>query len=216
MKSICAITVIILYISCNSDDRIESMRLNPPNAKKVSLQLIDSLGIIELFVPIRYDTSFTWVDYSDCGKPCNKQKYRFQPQALRITKESGWIWLGEPADSIDRFTISHSGFFPFHEGDTAKNIARHNMVKGSVITEIEQPAIVFDTVQKVQDRYFYIIAIEKKDSLIRKKIVAVTTIKSNEIMFQYELVTKSNDSITENYISNALNLIKFVKIEKGQ
>lgn len=40
-------------------------------------------------------------------------------------KESGWMWT-EPKDSVDQLTISHSMDYPFHEGDTAKNIVRHS------------------------------------------------------------------------------------------
>jgi hypothetical protein len=215
MKILSTTIVIILFISCNPGTGSVRHSLDPQNAKKISVQLIDSLGVIELFVPTRYDTNFTWIDYSDCGKPCNEQKYRFQPKSLPITKESGWIWLGEPKDSIERFTIIHKGYFPFHDGDTAKNMLRHNRIREDIISVIQQPSIIIDTVQKIQDRYFSIIAIQKKDDLYYKKVTAVTTIKSNEVMFQYELLSRSNDSLTKNFINNSLTLIKFIKIEKG-
>jgi hypothetical protein len=129
MNSLSIIILAILLVSCNNIAEKKSITQPPENSKSIEVQLVDSLGIINLSVPLRYDTSFSWVHHSDCGKPCDEQKYRFQSKELPITKETGWIWLGKPKDSIDRFTISHSGYFPFHDGDTTKNIVSHNQMK---------------------------------------------------------------------------------------
>ncbi len=56
---------------------------------------------------------------------------------------------------------------------------------------------------------------ENSDTLYLKKVLAVTTIKSNEIKFEYELSTKKNDSIAKNFIKNSINLIKTCRIGKG-
>lgn len=204
-----------LLISCNNVAKDKNTRSLPENSKAVQVQLVDSLGVITLSVPLRYDTSFSWIHYSDCGKPCDEQKYRFQPKELPITKESGWIWLGEPKDSIDRFTISHSSHISFHDGDTAKNLTRHNHLKEQLISDPQNLPIVFDTIQKITDRYYSIIGVEKFDTLYSKKVVAVTTIKSNVIKFQYELLTRRNDSVTNNFVKNAIDLIKTIHISKG-
>lgn len=204
-----------LLISCNDVAKDKDTHPLPENSKPVQVQLVDSLGIITLSVPLRYDTSFSWIHYSDCGKPCDEQKYRFQPKELPITKESGWIWLGEPKDSIDRFTISHSSHVPFHDGDTAKNFARHHHLKEQLMRDPQSLPIVFDTIQKINDRYFSIIGVEKFDTLYSRKVVAVTTIKSNVIKFQYELLTRKSDSGTTNFIKNAIDLIKTIHISKG-
>lgn len=214
MNRILATAILMLFISCHDVSTDKDVNQLPENLKTVQVQLIDSLGVVTLFLPIRYDTNFSWVHYSDCGKPCDEQKYRFQPKELRVIKESGWIW-SEPKDSVERLTISHTMNFPFHDGDTAKNVIRHNHIKEQLISNPQNPPIVFDTIQKINDRYYSIIVMEKPNSIQSKKILAVTTIKSNEIKFLYELVTAKNDSIARNFIKNSIDLIKTIHISKG-
>jgi hypothetical protein len=208
------ILLVVFFISCNDVAEKRDTPQLPRNSKTVELQLIDSLGQVNLSVPLRYDTSFSWVHYSDCGKPCNEQEYRFQPKNLPLIKESGWMWT-EPKDSVDRLTISHSMNYPFHDGDTAKNIVGHAHLKEQLISNPQNPPIIFDTIQKNNGRYFSIIAMEKSDSVQIKKVLAVTTIKSNEIKFLYELSTRKNDSISKSFIKNSIDLIKTIRINKG-
>jgi hypothetical protein len=210
-----SILLAMLFVACNNTSNADDRQNFPANSKTVQIQLVDSLGMLTLSVPFRYDTNFSWVHYSDCGKPCDEQKYRFQPKELPITKESGWYWLGEPKDSIERFTISHVMYFPFHDGDTAKNTVRHNHLKEQLISNPQNPPIIFDTIQKINDRYYSIFEMGKSDTLHSKIIVAVTTIKNNVIKFQYELLTRKNDSITNNFIKNSIDLIKTIRISKG-
>jgi hypothetical protein len=203
-----------LLVSCNDPSIDKDSSQLPAKSKTVDVQLIDSLGTINLSVPLRYDTSFSWVHYSDCGKPCNEQKYRFQTKDLPLIKESGWMWT-EPKDSVDRFTISHTLDYPFHDGDTVKNIVRHNHLKEQLTSNPGNPPIIFDTIQKINDRYFSIITMEKSDSVQVRKVLAATTIKNNLIKFQYELLTRKNDSISKSFIKNSINLIKTIRISKG-
>lgn len=214
MNRLFIIILATFFISCNDVAEKKGTYLLPDNSKAVKVQLLDSLGIINFSVPTRYDTSFSWIHYSDCGKPCDEQKYRFQPKELSLLKESGWIWT-EPKDSVDRFTISHTLDYPFHDGDTAKNIVRHNHLKEQLKSNPQNPPIIFDTIQKINDRYFSIITMEKSDTVQVKIVLAVTTIKSNLIKFQYELLTTKNDSISKKFIKNSLNLIKTIRISKG-
>src|SRR6185369_9976850 len=157
----------------------------PKNSKSVQVRLIDSLGVITLSIPNRYDTNFSWTHYSDCGKPCNYQKYRFQPTSFLIFKESGFIWK-QPKGFVDRLTISHSGYFPFHDGDSTSIFTGHNHFLEMVKTDPIYPPIIFDTIQKINDRYFSIIAMERSDSLQARTVLATTTIKNNYIDFDYE------------------------------
>ena len=210
-----AIAISVVIASCNDTSKDGSLQASPESSKTVQLKLIDSLGAITLSIPLRYDTSFSWVHRSDCGKPCDEQKYRFQPKTLPITKESGWVWLGELKDSIDRLTISHTGYFPFHDGDTAKDLVRHSHLKEELLADPNNPAIIFDTIQKINDRYYSIFAMDKADSQQVKKVFAVTTIRNNEIRFQYELLNKKNDSIAKDFIRKSIELLKTIHIERG-
>jgi hypothetical protein len=187
----------------------------PLNSQIISVNLVDSLGTVTLAIPNRYDTSFVWVDHSDCGKPCDMQKYRFQPKILKVTKESGFIWLGEPKDSVERLTISHSGYFPFHAGDTAEDLARHKQLRAKLASDASNPPVIFDTLEKINDRYYSIVAMEKSDTIRSKRVLAITTIKGNEIQFEYDILTKKNDSIGRDFIKNSLDLIHTIHINKG-
>jgi len=210
------ISALIIFLgSCNETSVDTGINHLTKDSKSVEVKLIDSLGTIILSVPLRYDTLFTWIDYSDCGKSCNRQKYRFQPKFLRITKETGWIWQREPIDSVDRFTISHSGYFPFHNGDSTKSLTLHNHLKSQLTSDLVNLRIIFDTVQKIGDRYFSIFAMQKLDTIQSIKVIAATTIKGNLIRFQYELLTRQNDSIARNFISNSIELIRTIHISKG-
>jgi hypothetical protein len=215
MKHLLSIITLVSFIACKDKLKNENIHQGvPKNSTTVQLQLIDTLGTITFSVPIRYDTNFSWVRNSDCGKPCEEQEYRFQPKVFPITKESGWTLSGSSKDSVDRLTISHTRYFSFHNGDTAKNFVRHNHIKEELMSNPENPPIVSDTIQKINDKYYSIIVMEKSDTFQSKKIVGVTSINGNEVRFQYELVTKKNDSISINFINNTINLIKTIRISK--
>lgn len=216
MKNIFSLILLILSLSCNNTIDTKQISKHNLTFKKISVQLVDSLGTVELSIPTRYDTNFSWINYSDCGKPCDKQEYRFQSKKIPIAKESGWFWNGESKDSVDNFTITHSSYVPFHDGrDTGKIIPLHQGLKNRFINEFNSVPIIFDTIEKVNDRYFYIFAMEKHDTTFIKKVIAVSSIKTNEIIFQYKLVTQKNDSTTKNFIKNSIDLIKTIKISKG-
>lgn len=214
MNRILATILTVLFISCSDLSKDKDTPKLPENARTEQLQLVDSLGMVSFSLPIGYDTAFSWVHYSDCGKPCDEEKYRFQPKELPIIKESGWIW-SEPKDSVNRFTISHTKDFHFHDGDTTKNIVRHNHIKEQLRSDPQNPPIVFDTIQKIDDRYFSIIVMDRSDSMQSKKVLAVTTIKNNEVKFLYELLTRNNDSVSRDFIKNSIDFLKTIHISKG-
>ena len=214
-NSLFIVIACIFFASCKETSGKGAGLLVPPKSKIVQVELIDTLGTVILAVPDRYDTSFEWIDHSDCGKACDQQKYRYQPSGLRITKESGFVWLGEPKDSVDRLTISHSGYFPFHNGDTAKDFAGHEHLKSQLTSDPSNPPIIFDTIEKINDRYYSIFAMRRSDTIRSEKVLAVTTIKGNLIRFQYDLLTKKVDSVETNFIKNSLDLIRTIQINKG-
>jgi hypothetical protein len=74
---------------------------------RFEFKLIDSLGIVSIAYPAGTDTFFTWIQRSDCGKPCEHGDYRFQSKSNQIFKESGFYWDGEPEDSVEQLTIYH-------------------------------------------------------------------------------------------------------------
>ncbi|HLY72006.1 MAG TPA: hypothetical protein VKR53_19865 [Puia sp.] len=207
--------IVLIFPACNnfSDTKISQQR--PENSTNAVVKLIDSLGTITLSMPLRYDTNFSWVQYSDCGKSCDEEKYRFQPKRLPINRESGWFNSKIKKDSTEEFTISHKLFFPFHEGDTSRDIQRHNVIKSEIMFDFQNPSIAYDTIEKINDRYFTIIAIKKDDTIHSMRVLAITTIKSNEIRFEFELTTKKLDSIGLNFIDNSIKVIRTIRLSKG-
>lgn len=159
-----------------------------------------------------------WTNWGDCGKPCTKEEYRFQLKSFPIAKKSGWFWKGKPKDSIDQFTIVHSGYFPFHETNdtTAKIIsmlAKHR--EQYLLVEELEPKITTDFIEKINDRYFYIIVIDLFDSTkaqYSKKVFGGTLIRGNDVEFQYELLTNKTDSTCNNFIENSRKLLRTIKI----
>lgn len=122
-------------------------------------------------------------------------------------------------DSTEQFTIVHSGYFPFHEGADSSVIYKlNNYQKEYLSGSYSKYKILFDTVQKINGRYFSIVAIDLFDSIKKiysKSVIASTTIKGNGIEFKYDLLTRKHDSIESNFVKNSIDLIKTVKLSNG-
>lgn len=200
-------------VSCDNSFQKQRVTEAIPDHRSVRLNLIGNLAGLALDLPIQYDTAFLWTHLSDCTT-CDEQKYRYQPKALPIFKEDGFYWT-EPKDSVDRLTISHKLSSLPYEGDTGKQTYRLNNLKGRLSADPHNPSIVFDTIEKIHDRYFYIVAMDSGDSIQFKKVVAVTTARSNEIMFSYELKTAKRDSTVANFIKTSLYFLRTIRISKG-
>lgn len=220
MKYITFLLVVLFYTSCNDIKLTKNSIASPENSKNVTVKLIDSLGYVTCSIPNRYDTFLYWTNWSDCGKPCAKEQYRFQPKYLRITKETGFIWLGEPKDSIERFTIVHSGYFPFHDSvDSLFIFNFHEQEKSNIIYDPGTYRIKSDTIEKIGDRFFSIIEIDLYDTTkaqYSKKLLAATTIKRNIIHFDFELLTKQKDAATDNFINNSKYYLRTIRISNGK
>jgi hypothetical protein len=209
---------IIFFTSCNEDSKIVTLQSLPERSKILTVKLADSLGNINITLPFRYDTSFQWTHYSDCGKPCEKVKYRFQPESLPIQMESGFF-SDERKDSIDRLTIYHSGYFPFTNKSSdsifmSGILERH---KKNLLMNPETYKLKSGSVEKIGDRYFSIVTVDLFDSLsmeYSKKVLATSTIKGNGISFDFELITKEKNKITDSFINNSLYYLRTVRLSK--
>ncbi|MGZ5243141.1 MAG: hypothetical protein ACXWEY_04770 [Bacteroidia bacterium] len=70
--------------------------------------LDNNLGVLTIWLPEEFDTSFKWMDVSDC-RCCGTLKTRIQKSSFPIIKESGFFYGEEDlADSIYRFTIEQA------------------------------------------------------------------------------------------------------------
>ncbi len=97
------LVLLILIFSCNENQNT----FHYARKDLFEFKLIDSLGTVSIAFPERMDTFFSWVQRSDCAKPCEHGDYRFQSKKSRIFKESGFYWKGEPEDSVDQLSIYH-------------------------------------------------------------------------------------------------------------
>ncbi|MFL5744540.1 MAG: hypothetical protein ACJ751_07745 [Niastella sp.] len=187
------------------------------DSKTVTTTLRDSLGTVSFSIPARFDTSFAWTNQSDCGKPCNHEQYRFQPKCLPVFKESGFYY-NVPDISLDQFTIVHSGYFPFRTNpDTLQNLVQHKHFIERLSSDPYNGKIVNDTTERIYDRYFSIVCMAGFDTTKQKhfaKVAALTTIKGNEIEFDYEL--KSQDTINKNsFINTSMRFIRTIRLSNG-
>jgi hypothetical protein len=204
--------------ACNHAAKVKNTLTTAREDSKIhKIILKDSLGSITLSLPIRYDTSFTWIHYSDCGKPCEKRKYRFQSKTLPVYPETGYIY--KPLnDSIDQFTIIHNPYLDAGYFDNPDNkssiISIHDHKKWDIIHDPDLLNIKWDTIEKIGDRYFSIILIDKYDTAraqYSKKLLSTTTIKNGTIDFNFELLTKQKDSITDKFIDNAKYYLRTIR-----
>jgi hypothetical protein len=204
----------VLFVSCNYVSKDAAPE--PSNIKVINLQ--NGLGTVSVFLPVRYDTTFTWIHYSDCGRPCEKRKYRVQPKTLPLFQENGY----RPAllhDSVEQFTIVHNPYIPAADIDNPDNqefiTLFHDHKKYGIIHDPDIRVIKSDTIEKIGDRYFSIIVVDKYDTAkaqYSKKLLSTTTIKKGTIDFNFELLTKQKGSATENFIDNAKYYLRTIRI----
>jgi len=221
MKNI-LISSLFLLAACNYVAQVKPGQtevLKDSKTKKIYLTGIG--GSVTLSLPLRYDTTFTWIYYSDCGKACERRKYRFQPKALPIYQETGFHY--KPLnDSIDQFTIVHSPYlisgFIDNPNDKSFMMSFHDHKKWDIIHDPNLLQINSDTIEKIGDRYFSIIVIDKYDTATAeysKELLSTTTFKNGTIDFNFELLTKQKDSLTENFIENAKSYLRTIRFESS-
>ncbi len=204
----------LFFVSCNNSVDTKEKKTNAFETKLIELSLVDGLGKVNFSIPVSFDTNFSWIYSSDCGKPCDVQKYRFQSKTVKIIKESGFLWTGAPRDSVESLTISHPSLLNFGRNnlDTAKNTAMYFQIKQQLTDDPLYPPINFDTIQKIGDRYFSIFIMEKTDSIQSKKVLAATSIRGNTIIFKFELLKKNKDTASGKFIENSLKHINTIRI----
>src|SRR5450631_679302 len=157
------IFLVLLLAAC---DVSENKITRPENSKTQMINLEGGLGVVSLSLPVRYDTTFTWIHYSDCGAPCEKRKYRFQPKSLPVNMENGYFYK-TLKDSVEQFTIVHNPYIPIGDSDNTDNrdfiTSFHDHEKFEITHNPTLRFIKSDTIEKIGDRYFSIIVIDKYD-----------------------------------------------------
>jgi hypothetical protein len=204
--------IVFVGSSCNSPLEIDERTLPPAHSKHIDLRLADSLGTTDFFIPDRYDTLLVWVNHSDCGKPCDQQEYRFQIKKNPIVEESGFFFLGEPHDTVDQFTISHSSYEYDRKEDTTEKRAQRLLLKERLRHDPSELPVAFDTVESLNGRYYALFEMERSGKVTAKKVLAITTLKGNTIRFQYDLLTSHDDTVGRGFFNEAVQMIRTIHI----
>lgn len=215
------IGIILLLSACNNIPEVKTPQI-PANSKSVKVDLKGGLGVISLLLPDRYDTTFTWVHYSDCGKPCEKRKYRYQPKALPVFPETGYFY--KPlSDSVDQFTIVHNPYIPTEDFDNPDDkefmTSFHDHKKWNIIHDPSLQKITSDTIEKIGGRYFSVITIDMYDSASHeysKKLLSSTTLRKGTIDFNFELLTRLNNALTKSFIDDARYYVRSIRFESDK
>jgi len=209
------IFLVLLLAAC---DVSENKITRPENSKTQMINLEGGLGVVSLSLPVRYDTTFTWIHYSDCGAPCQKRKYRFQPKLLPVNMENGYFYK-TLKDSVEQFTIVHNPYIPIGDSDNTDNrdfiTSFHDHKKFEITHNPMLRFIKSDTIEKIGDRYFSIIVIDKYDTAsaeFLKKLLSTTTIRRGTIDFNFELLSKKKSLLTEKFIDEAKYYLRTIRI----
>lgn len=211
-KAFC-IVPFLFVLSCVSNDS----KVISANNSKFTFKLIDNLGSVSIDFPEQTDTFFSWIQKSDCGKPCEHGDYRFQSKSNRIFKESGFFWIGEPEDSVNQLTIYHQRverLLPFN--DSLIFYAQNSLLK-RMLADPATANVLMDTVIKINDRNFYIFKVANlnKNNVFERSLVAFTTISGTILEFHYKLLTTTYDSTTKNFFDQSLKNLLTVKLKDG-
>jgi len=200
MKFLPFIISLVWVTSCKQNNPITIAE-----SDAVTLLLIDTLGSIFMSKPDQSDTFFTWIRRNDCGKTCEEGKYRFQPKNLPIFKESGFFWTGQPEDSVNQLTISHSRPYRLGHNNDSFAIKQYARLKENLESDPETANIISDTIQKIGDRYFGIFQIadiDKRKGVLIRRLIGITAVSGVTLQFRYDLLTKKRDSVLKHFFDN--------------
>lgn len=204
--------IVGLLAGCQGQS-VEKKSSNLKSSTTVVLVLADSLGTLTFEIPSRYDTLFSWVNHSDCGKPCDRQMYRYQPKGLPIKNESGFFDLTPPFDSVDQITISHSSWFRRHSSDSGISIGRHKSLEYHSKIQSQNMDLFRDTFFVANGRSFSIYEREKYDSVYGRDVLATTSLSGVEIEFEFKFISRKQAPDIKTYFQNASDIIRTVRLD---
>lgn len=202
----------IVFVNCNvNHDGYKDF-------KEVNIILKDSLAIVTMKIPLRYDTLAKWRADDGCTNS-GTLKYRFQPKSVKLYLESGFIDTGIPDDSVENLTIEYSEIIKNDSNVTKNNFydLHKSAVKGYnqlYSPDNTQNIVKLDSVIKINDQLFSIIIIDDfkaSKNKYYKKAIARTEYKGNFIGFVCTKQTKINDSSNINFIKNSLKIFESIE-----
>ncbi|TWV96309.1 hypothetical protein [Chitinophaga pinensis] len=212
-----ALLTIILFLSACRDIRKEQQVI-PAHSKKVVIKLMDSLGIVTMHVPERYDTAFVWEHETD-NAPSDRTKCRFQPKGNSIFKETGFFSMGMPYDSVDQLTIVYpSHIYDLRDGDTtririeSKRFRERLNAEGTPIGNV-----LIDTCFTIHDRPIAIMGTRHyipRTGVTFLELAAVTLVRGQGIAFQFNMTVPPKDSTVKKFVPDAIDIVKTIRFSR--
>ncbi|SFO77983.1 hypothetical protein SAMN05428949_6608 [Chitinophaga sp. YR627] len=206
------ILLFVLFLSACCNIKEEQLII-PAHSKKVVARLMDSLGTVTLYIPERFDTSFTWIHWSD-NSPSDLTKCRFQSKKDVIFKESGFFYEMRE-DSVDQLTISYPAHLSeIKDGHTAWIRQMNEQFRIFSATEGRKAdEILIDTSFTVRDRLFSVTGTRFYARAIKRTLYelnAVTAVRGLPIKFEFKIIQQGEYLISEKFVSDAIDVIKTI------
>lgn len=210
----------ILVLGCRQESREKSPIEAIKNSQRAVFELPKTFGKISISLPYHYDTVFHWVDYSDCPS-CHRIKYRAQPKSFPILKETGFISVEEPQDSIETFTIKHSLYLENLRIDDSisiinlhRNLKRNHDLWREICTECSQ--IKLETITEINIHTFSVFGLQgynSKQCRWIKLLIAQTIRHGNLLEFRFEIAYKRDNQRTNDFFQNSMSYLKSIRFE---
>ncbi len=211
--------LLLIILSCSACFHMRMPESVPANSKKVAIKLIDTLGVITMYVPERYDTGFAWFRYSDC-KPCHEMKCRFQSKLSKIEIDSMYFDRSQ-IDSADQLTII------YHPYDIPRLQGRHidttGMYQLKALSDDQKEAMKFwprekqlilDTCYKIHDRPLYTVATREYDPELKRYtylLTAESLVRMADIKFEFKLITNKQDSVSIHFVEDVAEILQTIR-----
>lgn len=220
-----AILVAIIFISCKSSDEPKQLSYRGFTDKEIYLigrdtswELKDSLGMISLKIPTRFDTFYYWHHESDCSS-CGWMKYRFSHKSYPQFAEDGWYWTFIP-DSVYQLNIWHKPIKEAPDSITLKPLREKDTVgwyyHPHFVNSSKPANFLLKEFTIINERPFIISAFITSWGYLTHTqtlyIIAETNLKSRELYFIGECSSKD----TTGFIDNMYKSFLSIKIEEKQ
>lgn len=204
--------VLTMAFGCKSNQD----KIGARNSIERVISLKNELGNATIVVPARYDTVIQWTSKSDCIS-CGYEEYRIQLRANPIRLETGSIWYGDPGDSVDDITLSHSVDRYSFDSLVQISASDHKRIVHEYNADPVYFPLVKDTMLKIGSRMYSISYSSNYDStkgLFRRALISGTRVYGEEVFIVFR--TWAKQPIDEKYFSKSLDILHTVKFSNGR
>ena len=178
---------------------------SPDNGVERTIELANGLSTMNIWLPQRFDTSFTWLDASDhsCG---DKTKTRWADSRYSIEKENGEFYFSK-FDSLYQFTVSQNTNpdcrVPADVNAEWQKARRehHTAVDVKIVLNI-------DTITEINGKDFIVFGFQQRfsDSLVSATLEALTLVNKQVIHLNFNCCAKD----CRNFVDSMYQSLKTV------